>query len=84
MALCNRELCGKETVFLLSSKELVHISSSRIRELAMFNRRLEGFIPTEIEEVVYLRLFESYKDKPLFNTGVQTTGSKLMPAKSNE
>ena len=84
MALCNRELCGKETVFLLSSKELVHISSSRIRELAMFNRRLEGFIPTEIEDIVYSRLFESFKEKPLFIAGIQTTGSKLMPVKSNE
>jgi phosphopantetheine adenylyltransferase len=31
----------------------VHISSTRIRELAMFGRKLENFVPEEIEEEVY-------------------------------
>ena len=66
MGLINRELCDKETVFLLASAERVHISSSRIRELAMFNRKLENFVPKEIEEEVYKRLFEKYKDLPMF------------------
>ena len=66
MGLINRELCEKETVFLLASAERVHISSSRIRELAMFNRKLDDFVPKEIEEEVYQRLFEFYKDYPTF------------------
>ena len=53
MGLVNRELCHKETVFLLASAENIHISSSRIRELAMFNRKLDNFVPTEIEDEVY-------------------------------
>ena len=53
MGLINRELCHKETVFLLASPERVHISSSRIRELGMFNRKLENFVPKEIEDQVY-------------------------------
>ena len=66
MGLINRELCNKETIFLLASSERVHISSSRIRELAMFNRKLNNFVPESIEEEVYSRLFEHYKDLPTF------------------
>jgi len=57
MGLVNRELCGKETVFLLANQRHIHISSSRIRELAMFNCRLDDFVPKEIEEEVYTKLF---------------------------
>ena len=53
MGLINRELCHKETIFLLASTDHVHISSSRIRELAMFHRKLDNFVPKEIEEEVY-------------------------------
>ena len=66
MGLINRDLCHRETVFLLASQEHVHISSSRIRELAMFNRKLDNFVPKVIEEEVYYRLFECYKDYPTF------------------
>ena len=57
MGLINRELCHRETIFLLASQDTVHISSTRIRELAMFNRKLENFVPKEIEKEVYDRLF---------------------------
>ena len=67
MGLINRQLCKKETVFLLASSEHVHISSTRIRELAMFNRKLENFVPKEIEDDVYFRLFETYKEYPTFS-----------------
>ena len=67
MGMINRDLCNRETVFLLSDASYVHISSSRIRELAMFNRKLEGFVPEEIEQEVYDRLFDHYKDYPTFN-----------------
>ncbi len=32
----------------------------------MFNRKLEGFVPKEIEEEVYEKLFETYKELPTF------------------
>ena len=68
MGLINRELCNKETIFLLASASNIHISSSRIRELAMFNRKLDNFVPKEIEEEVYSKLFFHYKDYPTFST----------------
>ena len=74
MGLINRELCDKETVFLLSSQEFVHISSSRIRELAMFNRKLDGFVPKEIEEEVYGKLFDHFKDYPTFTSSGSING----------
>ena len=66
MGLINRELCDRETVFLLSSPSRIHISSTRIRELARFNRKLDDFVPKSIEEEVYEKLFEHYKDLPTF------------------
>ena len=68
MGLINRELSHKEKIFLLASAEHIHISSSRIRELAMFNRKLENFVPKEIEDEVYSKLFYHYKDYPTFGT----------------
>ena len=53
MGIINRKLSGKETVFLMASSSRVHISSTRIRELAMFGRRLENFVPEQIEDEVY-------------------------------
>ena len=66
MGLINRELCERETVFLLARADRIHISSSRIRELARFNRKLEDFVPKSIEDKVYEKLFEHYKDLPTF------------------
>ena len=66
MGLINRELCDRETVFLLAEKEHVHVSSTRIRELAMFNRKLEGFVPSEIEDEVYQKMAEHYRSLPTF------------------
>ena len=57
----NRKLSNKETVFLLSSPSRVHVSSSIIRELSMYERRLENFVPEEIEEEVYEHLFNHYR-----------------------
>ena len=66
MGLINRELCDRETVFLLGSPNQIHISSTRIRELARFNRKLDGFVPKSIEDEVNAKLFEHYKDLPTF------------------
>lgn len=62
MGLINRKLSQKETVFLLASPSHVHVSSSIIRELSMFERKLEGFVPDIIEEEVYSYLFNYYKN----------------------
>ena len=65
MGIINRKLSTKETVFLMATSKHVHISSSMIRELAMFSTKLEGFVPAEIEEEVYDHLFKYYKDNNL-------------------
>lgn len=49
MGLMNRRLCEKETVFLLAEPSRVHVSSSIIRELSMFGRSLDNFVPPQIE-----------------------------------
>ena len=67
MGLINRELCHRETIFLLASKEHIHISSTRIRELAMFHRKLDDFVPKEIEGDVYEKLFKHYQNYPTFD-----------------
>lgn len=65
MGIINRRLSGKETVFLMASSGRIHVSSTRIRELAMFGRKLENFVPPEIEDEVYSKLFEYYKKNGL-------------------
>jgi len=65
MALINRKLSQKETVFLLAAPGRVHISSTIIRELAMHERRLANFVPEAIEEEVYDYLFKYYKELKL-------------------
>ena len=57
MGIINRRLSNRETVFLQASSARVHISSTLIRELSMFGRKLDNLIPPEIEEEVYQHLF---------------------------
>ena len=71
MGIINRKLSGKETVFLMASSSRVHISSTRIRELAMFGRKLENFVPDQIEEEVYAQLFEHYKKNGLVQPNIK-------------
>jgi phosphopantetheine adenylyltransferase len=61
MAIVNRRLCSKETVFLMASSGRIHISSTFIRELAMYERKLDNFVPPIVEEEVYAYLFDYYK-----------------------
>lgn len=61
MGIINRRLCGKETIFLMASSGRVHISSTMIRELSIYKRKLENFVPKEIEEEVYDYLFNYYE-----------------------
>jgi len=56
MALTNRKMTGIETVFLMADQDSFHISSSLIREIGGLGHRLNGFVPDEIEEIVYQRL----------------------------
>lgn len=56
MALANKEMTGIETLFLMASQDVAHISSSLIREIAAGKRRLHGFIPEQIEQDVFLDL----------------------------
>ena len=56
MALTNRKLSGIETIFLLAGEGVDHISSTLIRELGKFKRRLHDFIPSEIEDEVFKKL----------------------------
>ena len=61
MGIINRRLASKETVFLQASSARVHISSTLIRELAMFEKKLDNLIPDEIEKEVYDHLFEYWR-----------------------
>ena len=45
----------------MASSGRVHISSSIIRELSMFNKKLDSFVPSQIEDEVYEYLFNYYK-----------------------
>lgn len=56
MASANRQMTGIETLCLLSSSEYSHISSTLIREIASYGRRLDGFVPQEIENSVFQSL----------------------------
>lgn len=48
MASCNRQLTGIETLFLLSSSEYTHLSSSLVREIGRKGGSLQGFVPESI------------------------------------
>lgn len=56
MAVSNQVMSGVETVFLLSSPQYMHINAMLIREIARLGRRLNGFVPVEIEETIFNKL----------------------------
>lgn len=60
MGIINRRLAQKETIFLQASSSRVHISSSLIRELSMYETKLDNFVPKEIADEVYDHLFKHY------------------------
>ncbi|MFT4552813.1 MAG: pantetheine-phosphate adenylyltransferase [Chlamydiales bacterium] len=61
MALTNRQIGGVETSFLMAGEGLGHISSTLIKEVAWFGKRLSSFVPGEIEERVFQRLKQTEK-----------------------
>ena len=48
MALMNKHLSGIETVFLTANPELIHISSSLVRELRKFGRDVSDLVPAQV------------------------------------
>jgi pantetheine-phosphate adenylyltransferase len=56
MALANKKMGGIETIFLMANPQLTHISATLIREIALHGRRLDDFVPAEIESIVFEKL----------------------------
>ncbi len=52
----NWQLEQIETLYMVASEQYRLISSSLVREIARFGRRLHSFLPAEIEDVVFQRL----------------------------
>ena len=65
MGMLNRRLSGAETIFLMASTGKVHINSTMIRTLSSYNKRLPNFVPEEIEDEVYEKLFQHYKEEEI-------------------
>lgn len=61
----NRLLGGIETFYLVVDERYRLISSTLIREIASHGKRLTGFVPPEIEEAVFHRLFHEKQQKLL-------------------
>lgn len=55
MAILNRRLSGIETAFLMADEAHVHVSSTVIRELAKFQKIMDGFVPESICAEVYAK-----------------------------
>lgn len=59
----NRQLGGIETFYLVVDEKYRLISSTLVREIASHGKRLDGFVPQEIEEVIFRRLFKKTNQK---------------------
>lgn len=59
MALYNKRLYEPaETVFLTTSTENLYLSSSGVKQIAAFGRDISDFVPQEICEEIYQRLYK--------------------------
>ncbi len=58
MAFANRRLCGLETLFLTADPTYAQISSTLIREIAVFKDSLKDFVPEKIESAILKRCKE--------------------------
>ncbi|MDP1834385.1 MAG: pantetheine-phosphate adenylyltransferase [Chlamydiales bacterium] len=56
MALANRQMSGVETLFLVASPQLTHLSSSLIREIAASGHHLEAFVPSSLIHCIYQKI----------------------------
>ena len=62
MSLTNRNLDPEiETVFLMAKEDLSHISSSLIRQIAVFGGALEKFVPHEVKDALLVRVRQKQK-----------------------
>jgi pantetheine-phosphate adenylyltransferase len=59
----NQKLADIETMFLVADERYRYISSSLIREIASYGKRLHAFIPPGIEQMVFDRLSKKENDK---------------------
>ncbi|MFA7637045.1 MAG: pantetheine-phosphate adenylyltransferase [Monoglobales bacterium] len=54
MALANREQCPEiETLFMMTSSELSHVSSSLVRELASYGADISPLVPPQCIDAIY-------------------------------
>lgn len=53
----NRQMGNLDTFFLVVDEKYRLISSSIVREIGSYGRRLTDFVPAEIEEAVFKKLF---------------------------
>lgn len=51
-----------ETVFLMAKEEYSHISSTLIRQIAMFQDELSSFVPVEVKTALQARVRERQRD----------------------
>lgn len=58
----NRRLGDVETFYLVADEKYRLISSTLVREIASHGRRLIDFVPSEIEEEVFQKLFKDKKN----------------------
>lgn len=64
MAMINKKICPTaETVFLTTAVNNMYLSSSIVRQLAMFGSDLSGLIPRCLHERVYDRLRKKEEEK---------------------
>ncbi len=67
MALGNRKLCPEaETVFLTTAAENMYLSSSIVKQIAVFGGDISSFVPPEIQPVIEKRLRKK-NEKPQLN-----------------
>lgn len=52
----NRQLGDVETLYMVADEKYRLISSTLIREIASYGKRLHAFVPEEVEEVIFNRL----------------------------
>lgn len=52
----NRQLGDIETLYMVADEKYRLISSTLIREIASYGKRLHAFVPTEIEGFIFDRL----------------------------
>ena len=52
MALMNYKLSGIDTLFIAANPELVHVSSSLVKEVANYGGSIRGMVPVNVEAAV--------------------------------